>query len=88
MHRRKRRGNPGPFDAFNFNLLSNINYLILGGDGGIRTLDRALQPYNGLANRDIKGLSTAPLQCILLIIHVFLFCDRREISEQNEHIAV
>jgi len=22
-----------------------------------------------------------------LILHVFLFCDRREISEQNEHIA-
>jgi hypothetical protein len=24
---------------------------LIGGDGGIRTLDRALQPYNGLANR-------------------------------------
>src|SRR5574337_528025 len=28
----------------------------LGGDGGIRTLDRALQPYNGLANRRLQPL--------------------------------
>jgi hypothetical protein len=27
-----------------------------GGDGGIRTLDRALQPYNGLANRRLQPL--------------------------------
>jgi hypothetical protein len=26
------------------------------GDGGIRTLDRALQPYNGLANRRLQPL--------------------------------
>src|ERR1700738_618646 len=29
---------------------------ITGGDGGIRTLDRALQPYNGLANRRLQPL--------------------------------
>src|SRR5271165_3169297 len=29
---------------------------IAGGDGGIRTLDRALQPYNGLANRRLQPL--------------------------------
>jgi hypothetical protein len=29
---------------------------VLGGDGGIRTLDRALQPYNGLANRRLQPL--------------------------------
>ena len=28
----------------------------LGGAGGIRTLDRALQPYNGLANRRLQPL--------------------------------
>src|SRR4051812_9829817 len=28
----------------------------VGGDGGIRTLDRALQPYNGLANRRLQPL--------------------------------
>src|SRR5271154_6235644 len=28
----------------------------IGGDGGIRTLDRALQPYNGLANRRLQPL--------------------------------
>jgi hypothetical protein len=38
-----------------------------GGDGGIRTLDRALQPYNGLANRRLQPLGhvssdTEPLQ--------------------------
>ena len=27
-----------------------------GGDAGIRTLDRALQPYNGLANRRLQPL--------------------------------
>ena len=27
-----------------------------GGDGGIRTLDRALQPYNGLANSRLQPL--------------------------------
>jgi hypothetical protein len=26
------------------------------GEGGIRTLDRALQPYNGLANRRLQPL--------------------------------
>ena len=34
--------------------LRNID--IFGGDGGIRTLDRALQPYNGLANRRLQPL--------------------------------
>ena len=29
---------------------------IFGGAGGIRTLDRALQPYNGLANRRLQPL--------------------------------
>ena len=35
-----------------------INTLIKygGGAGGIRTLDRALQPYNGLANRRLQPL--------------------------------
>src|SRR5438445_9839839 len=28
----------------------------IGGAGGIRTLDRALQPYNGLANRRLQPL--------------------------------
>ena len=27
-----------------------------GGDGGIRTLDRPLQAYNGLANRRLQPL--------------------------------
>ena len=30
--------------------------MMIGGDGGIRTLDRALQPYNGLANRRLQPL--------------------------------
>src|ERR1700682_5130259 len=29
---------------------------LICGDGGIRTLDRALQPYNGLANRRLQPL--------------------------------
>jgi hypothetical protein len=29
---------------------------LIGGAGGIRTLDRALQPYNGLANRRLQPL--------------------------------
>src|SRR5271157_957389 len=41
-------------------IAKSLNYNILlgavGGDGGIRTLDRALQPYNGLANRRLQPL--------------------------------
>src|SRR6266700_3856326 len=33
-----------------------LDILSAGGDGGIRTLDRALQPYNGLANRRLQPL--------------------------------
>ena len=39
-----------------------------GGDGGIRTLDRALQPYNGLANRRLQPLGHVSVhaeRCIL-----------------------
>src|ERR1700749_3633143 len=34
----------------------NSLYELIGGAGGIRTLDRALQPYNGLANRRLQPL--------------------------------
>ena len=34
----------------------NILWALIGGDGGIRTLDRALGPYNGLANRRLQPL--------------------------------
>jgi hypothetical protein len=33
-----------------------ISQSVYGGDAGIRTLDRALQPYNGLANRRLQPL--------------------------------
>src|SRR5204863_5921078 len=33
-----------------------------GGDGGIRTLDRALQPYNGLANRRLQPLGHSSVE--------------------------
>ena len=32
------------------------NERVCGGDGGIRTLDTALGPYNGLANRRLQPL--------------------------------
>src|SRR3982074_3624726 len=35
-----------------------------GGDGGIRTLDRALQPYNGLANRRLQPLGHVSVEPI------------------------
>src|SRR5213080_2465131 len=35
---------------------------ICGGAGGIRTLDRALQPYNGLANRRLQPLGHSSLE--------------------------
>src|SRR3979409_1740489 len=44
-------GSIGDFDAIGCGL---IQYS--GGAGGIRTLDRALQPYNGLANRRLQPL--------------------------------
>jgi hypothetical protein len=34
----------------------------VGGDGGIRTLDRTLQPYNGLANRRLQPLGHVSTQ--------------------------
>jgi hypothetical protein len=33
-----------------------------GGAGGIRTLDRALQPYNGLANRRLQPLGHSSIR--------------------------
>jgi hypothetical protein len=36
--------------------VSGLDKRSAGGDGGIRTLDRALQPYNGLANRRLQPL--------------------------------
>ena len=33
-----------------------------GGAGGIRTLDRALQPYNGLANRRLQPLGHSSMR--------------------------
>ena len=36
--------------------VSGLDKSEIGGDGGIRTLDRALQPYNGLANRRLQPL--------------------------------
>jgi hypothetical protein len=44
-------GSIGDFDTKGYVL---IQYS--GGAGGIRTLDRALQPYNGLANRRLQPL--------------------------------
>ena len=41
----------GDFDALGCCLKQHS-----GGAGGIRTLDRALQPYNGLANRRLQPL--------------------------------
>src|SRR5216683_7409936 len=38
------------------NQLRVVHVVQSGGDGGIRTLDRALQPYNGLANRRLQPL--------------------------------
>jgi hypothetical protein len=37
---------------------------LVGGEAGIRTLDTALRPYNGLANRRLRPLGhlTAHLQ--------------------------
>jgi hypothetical protein len=36
--------------------VSGLEKQVDGGAGGIRTLDRALQPYNGLANRRLQPL--------------------------------
>src|SRR6187399_2739969 len=44
--------------------LNNINELggRVGGAGGIRTLDTALQPYNGLANRRLQPLGHSTIR--------------------------
>src|SRR5580698_1984187 len=36
--------------------VENGNTELYGGERGIRTLDRAFQPYNGLANRRLQPL--------------------------------
>ena len=50
-------------------VLGTFRYLSLrpdkkagGGAGGIRTLDRALQPYNGLANRRLQPLGHSSMR--------------------------
>jgi hypothetical protein len=40
----------------------SIKSMATGGDGGIRTLDRTLQPYNGLANRRLQPLGHVSTQ--------------------------
>lgn len=35
-----------------------------GGDGGIRTLDTGLSPYNGLANRRLQPLGHVSIEAI------------------------
>ena len=42
--------------------VSGLDKAKAGGDGGIRTLDRALQPYNGLANRRLQPLGHVSVQ--------------------------
>ena len=39
-----------------------LDNLLDGGAGGIRTLDRALQPYNGLANRRLQPLGHSSIR--------------------------
>jgi hypothetical protein len=42
--------------------VSGPDNLLDGGAGGIRTLDRALQPYNGLANRRLQPLGHSSMR--------------------------
>ncbi len=60
-----------------------------GGEGGIRTLDRAFQPYNGLANRCLKPLghlSTLPgtLVYIKIIISENVFVNKFMAEEKKQ----
>ena len=48
---------------------------VRGGDGGIRTLDRALQPYNGLANRRLQPLGHVSGEADMP--HTALSCKRQ-----------
>ena len=34
----------------------SLHFRLSGGEGGIRTLDRVVRPYNGLANRRLQPL--------------------------------
>ena len=51
------------------------NFACFGGDGGIRTLDRALQPYNGLANRRLQPLG-----------HVSTPADMPEVAQSRKRL--
>ena len=47
-----------PVTGMTYTLLQAIQSKgVLGGEGGIRTLGRALRPYDGLANRCFRPLS-------------------------------
>ena len=62
--------------GFIFLVIFNRLHGQIGGDGGIRTLDRALQPYNGLANRRLQPLG-----------HVSARDARREVCPTHPPIA-
>ena len=61
--RKPKRGQPdGSTDGSKYrqyliSLILLINIIASGGEGGIRTLGRALRPYDGLANRWFKPLT-------------------------------
>ena len=63
-------------NAAQFRVLARHN----GGDGGIRTLDRALQPYNGLANRRLQPLGHISNRC-------FRWETRRKAYAQQPHMT-
>ena len=44
----------------------------VGGEAGIRTLDTAFRPYNGLANRRLQPLGHLTVSKLLRILRVFL----------------
>ena len=43
-----------------------------GGEAGIRTLDTAFRPYNGLANRRLQPLGHLTVSKLLRILRIFL----------------
>ena len=50
----EKAANTGPFAAFESGLVVRTG--LAGGEGGIRTPDRGVSPYNGLANRRLQPL--------------------------------
>src|ERR1700675_2555283 len=61
-------------------ILASWFHAVTGGEGGIRTLDRVVRPYNGLANRRLQPLGhlSGVKNQALAVLAFRRYCKRTE----------